>query len=241
MKARLFVFLAFFFLSYCALSEKKDSSATPKLTYKTAEELLGKIEEVYNGIDDVQMNFEQTVVQELFGKKAVSYGKIYSIRPGKLFWHTQKPSSNEEKLVISDQEQWLYQPSEKVVYYAHLSDEDFLAKLTLIFLKKKGTLQDYFKVQFLGKEKNLALYPKKEIPNIHRIELIYNKKTFLLEGFRVIYTLHKVSTVLFSDIKVNQELWKKHKSTPLDPLISQEDFRFKVPSDVKIQSFQSQE
>lgn len=217
------------------------SSNTPKLTYKTAEELLGKIEAVYNGIDDVQMNFEQTVVQELFGKKAVSHGTIYSIRPGKLFWHTEEPSSNEEKLIISDREQWLYQPSEKVVYYAVLSDKDFLAKLTLIFLKKSGKLEDYFKVQFLGKEKNLALYPKKEIPHIHRIELMYDKKTFLLKGFKVVYTLHKVSTVLFSHIKTNQGLWEKHKSIPLDPLISQDDFRFKVPSDVKIQSFQAQE
>ena len=237
MKTRLFVFFTFFFLSCCALSENKASPKAPNLTYRTAEELLLRIEKVYDGIDDIEMNFEQTVVQELFGKKAVTRGKIYSLRPGKLFWYTEEPSASQEKLIISDREQWLYQPSEKVVYYAVLSDKDFLAKLTLIFLKKKERLSDYFKVQFLGKEKNLALYPKKEIPNIHRIELIYSKKTFFLEGFRVIYTLQKTSTVLFSHIKTNQGLWKRHQITPLDPLISQEDFRFKVPSDVKIQSF----
>ncbi|MBI2609252.1 MAG: outer membrane lipoprotein carrier protein LolA [Deltaproteobacteria bacterium] len=214
---------------------------TPILNPITVKDILNKIEQKYSKIDDIEMNFEQTIIQELFDKKTTSTGKIFSIRPGKFLWHTKNPDSKEELLVISNREQWLYQPSEKIVYYSLLSEDDFISKITILFLKSSGKLEDYFVVQFLGKEddKVLALYPKKKIPNVHRIELIYDFKTFLLMGLRIRYDLNKTTVVSFSDVKLNQKLFEKHKETSLHPLVGKEDFRFQTPSDVTLENLTS--
>ena len=94
--------------------------------------------------------------------------------------------------------------------------------------------QDYFKVQFLGDDNRLALYPKKEIPNIHRIELLYDKNTYLLTDLNIIYAAEKRTYIKFKNLKTNQDLWQRHQKEPLDVQISKPDFRFIVPQGTRV-------
>ena len=241
---RVFLLTLMLLLQSCASAGEKSEplkepqasqqSVKPKKIIDAASLVLSKIEGVYSKIDDIELDFEQTIVQELFDKKTVTRGKIYTIRPGKLFWHTEEPTSKEEKLIISGNEQWLFQPHEKIVYYSKLTPDHFLSKITLLFLRKTEKTEDYFKVQFLGDEKRLALYPKKEIPNIHRIEVLYDKTSYLLTDLNIIYAAQKRTHIKFKNLKTNQDLWQKHKKTPLDSQISQSDFRFNVPPGIKV-------
>ncbi|MBI2026948.1 MAG: outer membrane lipoprotein carrier protein LolA [Deltaproteobacteria bacterium] len=216
-----------------SLQKNRPTTASSSSSSKSARQIVQSLEKKYSELFDFQMNFTQEVHQRIFNRKIKTQGVIYSIRPGKFFWHTLTPPSREEKWIISGTEQWIYQPTEKTVYYSLLKPSDFLAKITLLFLNEGLSLLDTFYIQLFGKN-TLALYPRERIPDLHRVELIYDPQTYFMKSLNIVYRTEKITTITFSALKTNQDLHRIHKDKGLDPQISKTDFRFEGPKNIQV-------
>jgi len=191
------------------------------------EDLVDRIQSVYDAAKDLKADFSQEATIKSLKKTEKESGTVYFKKPRRMLWDYSSPQK--KKLIINPQTAWLYVPEDKLVYMQN-SEALVNSRLTIRFLTGIGKLRDDFQIKYapepLDKAGNyqLELVPKSReaAGGFDKLSVTVDKNSFFIIRciFKDMYG--NVTRITFSNIKTNNGLQDKM-------------FNFKPPAGVKVQ------
>jgi outer membrane lipoprotein carrier protein len=191
-----------------------------------SEDILKKVQDVYEDTEYYQADFHQTVFLKSLGDEQISNGRVYIKKPGLMRWEYFGP---EKQLIVSDGKfLWIYSPGNNQVIKSDLVNY-FNSKTPYLFLLGMGKITDEFvkksieaKKTGAGKERFfITLIPKVEQPGLKELLLKIDSKSFQVEDTSIYDDFGNVTSFRFENIQRN--------STIPDSL-----FQFKVPQGAEV-------
>lgn len=189
------------------------------------EGIIAKVQEIYQGIEDLEADFTQESTLKSLNKTQIANGKIYFKNPGKLRWDYNDPAKQE--IVTDGKTLWMYISEDKEVIVNELS-KVYRSNTSAFFLSGMGDVRRDFDVQLVepadqgeGESYLLRLIPKEQQSNVDELFLLVNKDTFL------------VIETYFHDFYGNL-IRIKFKNTVINQGLPDSMFVFTVPEDVEV-------
>lgn len=181
--------------------------ATPPATGACAEAIAAKVQTFYDGVEDLEADFEQRTRSAAFGQAAgfdaPAAGRVAFAKPGKMRWTYQTPQASE---VISNGSMlWVYDPQAKEVQVLEVG-EAFLSAAAIQFMLGSGQLLESFRVTAKGCDQasvTLHLLPKEDA-TYEYLELEVSAASGAIEVTRVADLLGNRTEVRFRGVKTNQ-------------------------------------
>jgi outer membrane lipoprotein carrier protein len=217
-------FLAFAALILCG---PETVSAQNKADKMPIEDLVDRIQNVYDAAKDLKADFSQESTIKSLKKTEKESGTVYFKKPRRMLWDYSSPQK--KKLIINPQTAWLYVPEDKLVYMQN-SEALVNSRLTIRFLTGIGKLRDDFQIKYspepLDKSGNyqldLAPKSKEAAGGFDKLSVTVDKSSFFITRcvFKDMYG--NVTRISFRNMKTNNGL-------------SDKMFNFTPPAGVKVQ------
>ena len=182
--------------------------------------IIAKVQKTYNGIQDIQANFTQFTTSASIKETQKAEGVVYFKKPGMMKWEYKSPGKD---IIVSDgMTIWIYQQDIGQVMVGNALDNG--TSISNNFLAGMGNLKKDFTIELAEGDNNahlLKLNPKTAQPNLQKLYIAVDKKTFLVIRTIVYDMLNNETKVIFEKIKTNQSL-------------SGSIFKFEIPEGVKV-------
>lgn len=182
--------------------------------------IIANVQKTYDDISDMKASFVQETTSATFKDTQKSEGVVYFKKPGMMRWEYSSPAK--DVIVNNGETIWVYQPDLGQVMVSKFDKES--SPLSKHFLSGMGNVKNDFDVK-IGEETpfsyTLILVPKTQQPNIRKIHLVIDKKTFLINKTSSFDPFGNAASVRFIDVKTNTSLQKSI-------------FNFEVPQGVKV-------
>lgn len=182
--------------------------------------IIAKVQKTYDGIQDIQSNFTQFTTSASIKETQKAEGVVYFKKPGMMKWEYKSPGKD---IIVSDSMAiWIYQQDIGQVMVGNALDNG--TSISNNFLAGMGNLKKDFIIELAEGDNNahlLKLNPKTAQPNLQKLYIAVDKKTFLVIRTIVYDMLGNETKVIFEKIKTNQSL-------------SGSIFKFKIPEGVKV-------
>ena len=180
------------------------------------------MERSFESIEDFQADFEQTEHNRIMDRQKKSSGIIYSLPKGKLFWFTKEPAPL--KVISNGETIWIVNSKTGDQQKEKWDKLDAQTKTALLFLRREGKFEKYFKSQMKAKSPDLIQLTPKEKWGIKKIWIYVDPKVFNGEIFfkKIVFffPLDRETSLEFSNFRFNQHLLENHKIKSLDPNIT---------------------
>ncbi|MBI5326955.1 MAG: outer membrane lipoprotein chaperone LolA [Deltaproteobacteria bacterium] len=182
--------------------------------------IVSKIQKTYDGIYDIQANFVQLTTSASIKQTQKAEGVVYFKKPGMMKWEYRSPNTD---IIVSDGKTlWAYQQDIGQVMTGNASTNE--TSISNNFLSGMGNLKKDFDIE-LAEQDNISyvlkLKPKAPQPNVQKLYIAVDKKTFFVVKTIVYDLIGNETRVIFENIKINQS-------------ISTSIFKFKIPEGVKV-------
>ena len=178
---------------------------------KRVQDVVKKVDARYASTQDLQADFIQETKIEGFETRLSSTGQVYVKKPGMLRWDYLEPSV--EQIFVKDDQLSMYVPKHNQVVKGNLTDLA-ASKAPLALLQGAGKLAEQFDVMPTPQEQIGAgelplvnLIPKaneRATSTIARIVLEIDPSSYLIKTINLFEITGNVSTVRFSNVRVNQ-------------------------------------
>ncbi|MBI3397934.1 MAG: outer membrane lipoprotein chaperone LolA [Deltaproteobacteria bacterium] len=191
--------------------------------------IVAKVQKTYDGIQDIQANFTQFTTSASIKQTQKAEGVVYfkkrsaelTPKPGMMKWEYKSPGKD---IIVSDgMTIWVYQQDIGQVMVGNAIDDNGTS-ISNNFLAGMGNLKKDFDIE-LAEQDNAAyllkLNPKTSQPNVQKLYIAVDKKTFFMVKTIVYDMLGNETKVIFENMKANQSL-------------SANIFKFKIPEGVKV-------
>ncbi len=182
--------------------------------------IIAKVQKAYDGIQDIQATFFQFTTSASLKETQKAEGVVYFKKPGMMKWEYKTPARD---IIMSDGITiWIYQQDIGQVMVGNALDNG--TSISNNFLAGMGNLKKDFDIEMAEGDNNahvLKLKPKASQPNLQKLYIAVDKKTFLVIRTIVYDMLGNETKVIFEKIKTNQSL-------------SGSIFKFKIPEGVKV-------
>jgi outer membrane lipoprotein carrier protein len=174
-------------------------------------DLVNKVDSRYEDIRDLQAEFFQETKIEGFETQLSSRGRVLLKKPGMLRWDYVEPSV--EQIFVDGDQVLVYTPEHRQVVKANLT-QIAASKAPLALLQGAGRLAEQFDVLPTKDEgfrqddpPLITLVPKpeeKERSAVTRVVLEIDLSSYLIKQMDLHEISGNISTLRFSNIKVNQ-------------------------------------
>ncbi len=182
--------------------------------------IIAKVQKTYDGIHDIQANFIQFTTSASIKETQKAEGVVYFKKPGMMKWEYKSPGKD---IIVSDGTTiWIYQQDIGQVMVGNALDNG--TSISNNFLAGMGNIKKDFEIEMAegdNKTHLLKLNPKTAQPNLKKLYIAVDKKTFLVIRTIVYDMLNNETKVIFENMKTNQSL-------------SGSIFKFKIPEGVKV-------
>lgn len=182
--------------------------------------IIAKVQKTYDGIHDIQANFTQFTTSASIKETQKAEGIVYFKKPGMMKWEYKSPGKD---IIVSDGVTiWIYQQDIGQVMVGNALDNG--TSISNNFLAGMGNIKKDFEIEMAEGDNNahlLKLNPKTAQPNLRKLYIAVDKKTFLVIRTIVYDMLNNETKVIFEKIKTNQSL-------------SGSIFKFNIPEGVKV-------
>jgi outer membrane lipoprotein carrier protein len=182
--------------------------------------IASKIQKTYDGIQDIQANFVQLTTSASIKQTQKAEGVVYFKKPGMMKWEYKSPNTD---IIVSDGKTfWAYQRDIGQVMTGNASSNE--TSISNNFLSGMGNLKKDFDIE-LSEQDNISyllkLKPKAPQPNVQKLYIAVDKKTFFVVKTIVYDVIGNETKVIFENLKINQS-------------ISTNMFKFQIPEGVKV-------
>jgi outer membrane lipoprotein carrier protein len=185
-----------------------------------ADDSAKRLLEILTPVQNMQAQFEQSIVDKKGHVLEKSAGKMSLLRPGKFRWDTEKPA---HQLLIADGNKiWLFDESLKQVTVQ--SQAKKTASPVMLLSDPTTKLTEQFHICCLkktGKQETFTLSPKNKAEMFQKIQLIFEEKQ--LAQMQLFDSLGQKTIIKFSHVHVNETV---------NPAL----FQFVIPSGVDVVS-----
>ena len=174
-------------------------------------DLVSKVDSRYEQTQDLQADFTQETQIEGFETRFSSTGRVLLKKPGMLRWDYVEPSV--EQIFVDGDHVMVYTPEHKQVVKANLT-QIAASNAPLALLQGAGKLAEQFDVLPTDQEESrqeglplITLVPKpeeKDRSTVTRVVLEIDPSSYLIKKMDLHEISGNISTLRFSNIKVNQ-------------------------------------
>lgn len=182
--------------------------------------IVAKVQKTYDGIQDIQANFTQFTTSASIKQTQKAEGVVSFKKPGMMRWEYKSPGKD---IIVSDgMTIWVYQQDIGQVMVGNAIDNG--TSISNNFLAGIGNLKKDFDITLAEGDITthlLKLNPKTPQPNVQKLYIAVDKKTFLVTKTIIYDLLGNETKVIFENMKTNQSL-------------SGNIFKFKIPEGVKV-------
>ena len=173
------------------------------------DQIIEKVQEVYNHTEDVQADFDQETRMKSWGQTQVAKGKVSFKKNGRMSWEYSAPVP--QKIISDGRKIWFYVPQDRQVTVYEMN-QGLQSEIAYRLMLGKGNLSREFDIALtdsLGDDKNyyrLRLKPLKPQAAIEQIVLRVDMKSFQVFETEIVDTFGNSNRIRFSHIKVNSHL-----------------------------------
>jgi outer membrane lipoprotein carrier protein len=221
------------FLLICSILILSGLIFIPMAFGLTGQVLLPEIQNRYENTNDFEASFIQESVGKMMKVPQRGEGKVYFKKRGMMRWDYRTPN---QRLISDGHTLWYYQPEENQVLVYDVS-KVIREKAPLAFLAGEGDLSRDFNLlnyneSISQKEEYfiLELSPKKLSPDLAKLILMVDKKTFYVVQADVQNELGHVTRTRFINIKTNQGLTDSFFHFTIPPGVEVLKFKEPIPS-----------
>jgi outer membrane lipoprotein carrier protein len=172
-------------------------------------QIVEKVQEVYNRTEDVQADFNQETRLKSWGQAQEAKGKVSFKKKGRMNWEYSTPIP--QKFISDGEKIWVYLPQDKQVTVYEMSS-GLQSQIASNLMLGKGDLKRDFGIALVDtplKDKNyyrLELKPLTPQANVNKIFLSVDKASFQVLETEIIDTFGNSNRIRFSHIKTNNHL-----------------------------------
>ena len=176
------------------------------------ETLVKRIQSTYDGIKDFQAHFVQESSIKSWNAEQVqkAEGVVYFKKGGKMFWDYRSPTPQQ---IISDGGQlWFYEPEDKQVTVTTVG-EGLQSQVSADLLNGKAQLTRDFTIREItapadrdGGSHVLELIPRAAQPNLSKIILRADRRTFQIQQTEVYDLFDNLTRITFTRIEIDRQL-----------------------------------
>jgi len=191
-----FICLTILFLIPLFLSIISSASAA------SVDELVSRIQKKYAEVHDIQGVFYQINDNKDMERRDTYSAKFYIKKPSRMRWEYGAP--RDEEVLISGDEMWIYQKSEKTVGKVRFSKDAYnIAPIAM--LQSMENLKVDYEIKMTA-EDTLELVPRQQMGSIKSLRLTIDPGDFPIKTL-AIFNLNGNSNVFhLKDVKINPGL-----------------------------------
>jgi len=173
------------------------------------DQIIEKVQEVYNHTEDVQADFDQETRMKSWGQTQVAKGKVSFKKNGRMNWEYSAPIP--QKIISDGRKIWFYVPQDRQVTVYEMN-QGLQSEIASRLMLGKGNLNREFDIALTdspGDDKNycrLRLKPLKPQAAIDQIVLKVDLKSFQVCETEIVDAFGNSNRIKFSHIKVNSHI-----------------------------------
>ena len=174
------------------------------------EEVMTKVQAQYDKTGAFQTRFQQESRLKAMQQTDSAAGWMYFQKPSRMRWQYEIPAEQKKEVVTDGRLVWMYMPQDSVVM-VYKVEQVLRSDLVMRFFSGIGQFQKDFTVSWNRPPKEgdspvIDLFPKKEQPELKRLTLTINPKTYLVDKLEFANALGEETSFTFSQIKMDVKL-----------------------------------
>ena len=199
----------------------------PFLAYgaPTPEEVVSRVQEQYDKSGGFKARFRQESRMQTANQGERAEGVLYFQKPCRMRWQYENPPDQKKEIIADGREVWMFIPQDAVVMVYPIN-QVLRSDLVMRFFSGMGQLSRDFQISWNKPPQSSAVYvvdlfPRKSEPELKRLTLTVNPRTYQLEKLEFTNALGEETRFAFSHMQLN---------IPLDPKL----FTFTPPPGVQV-------
>ncbi len=182
--------------------------------------VVARLRQSYGNLTSMSAGFVQEVYYPALGQTTRSEGRMYFKKPSMVRWEYLVPEG--DVVVSNGRLLWIYQPD--IGQVIETTAEKGLPALAMELILDAGEIENDFTARLVKETSDaytLELLPKTPQPDIEKLTVEVDKKTFLVVKTTVVDVFGARTTVSLRDIR-------------LDPALDDSLFEFKAPEGTNV-------
>jgi outer membrane lipoprotein carrier protein len=180
------------------------------LAAPTPQEVMTRVQEQYDKAAAFKARFRQESRLKAMSQADSAEGWMYFQKPCRMRWQYEVPSSQKKEVVSDGRQVWMYMPQDSLVMVYQLN-QVLRSDLVMRFFSGIGQFQKDFNISWNrppAESGNLIidLFPKKEQPELKRLTLTINPRTYLVDKLEFTNALGEETRFTFSQPQMNVRL-----------------------------------
>ena len=153
------------------------------------EEVMTKVQAQYDKTGAFQARFQQESRLKAMQQTDSAAGWMYFQKPSRMRWQYEIPAAQKKEVVTDGRLVWMYLPQDNVVM-VYKVEQVLRSDLVMRFFSGIGQFQKDFTVSWNRPPKEgdspvIDLFPKREQPELKRLTLTINPKTYLVDNWNL--------------------------------------------------------
>ncbi len=174
------------------------------------EEVMRKVQAQYDRTGAFQARFQQESRLKAAQQTDSAAGWMYFQRPSRMRWQYEIPPEQKKEVVSDGRLVWMYMPQDSLVMVYKL-DQVLRSDLVMRFFSGIGQVPKDFNISWNrppreGESLVIDLFPKKEQPELKRLTLTINPKTYLVDKLAFSNALGEETRFAFFQMKLDIKL-----------------------------------
>jgi outer membrane lipoprotein carrier protein len=173
----------------------------------TPQEVIGKVQGQYDRSGAFKAYFRQESRLKAVHQGETAEGWMYFQKPCRMRWQYERPTEQKKDVVSDGRQVWMYMPQDRLVMVYQL-DQVLRSDLVMRFFSGIGQVRQDFDISWNrppveGANYVIDLFPKKPQPELKRLTLTVNPRTFQLENLEFTNALGEETRFAFSRIQLD--------------------------------------
>ena len=176
----------------------------------TPEEVMKRVQAQYDKAGAFQARFRQESKLQAAHQTDSAAGWMYFQNPCRMRWQYETPPQQKKEVVSDGRLVWIYLPQDSLVM-VYKMDQVLRSDLVMRFFSGIGQFQRDFNISWNRPPEGsgsyvINLFPKKEQPELKRLTLTINPRTYLVENLEFSNAMGEETRFSFSQMKLGVNL-----------------------------------
>ena len=176
----------------------------------TPQEVVSRVQAQYDQAGGFKARFRQESRLQAATQGEKAEGLLYFQKPCRMRWQYENPPEQKKEIVADGREVWIFIPQDAVVMVYPIN-KVLRSDLVMRFFSGMGELSRDFQISWnrppeAGADYVVDLFPRQAQPELKRLTLTINPRTYLVEKLEFANALGEETRFAFSQVQLNIRL-----------------------------------
>jgi outer membrane lipoprotein carrier protein len=197
------IFLGALVLVFLGLGPQPGGAVTP-------EEVIAKVQGQYDRAGGFKAYFRQESRLKAVSQGEMAEGRMYFQKPCRMRWQYDSPPEQRKEVISDGRQVWMYMPQDGLVMVYPLN-QVLRSDLVMRFFSGIGQVRQEFNISWnrlpaAGADYVIDLFPQKPQPELKRLTLTINPRTYQVEKLEFTNALGEETRFAFSRVQLGVKL-----------------------------------